>query len=131
MKTTMKTLKMVCTWMPLRSVGLAVGTALLASFAVACTQEAGSRCNPATSVYAPNGAYSHDECDNGPTYQCVQPVAAACNGEAYCCAVDPNSGNITSTEPNCLFLVSCQAPTPDAGTPDSDSPTPADAGGGG
>ncbi|HLK35794.1 MAG TPA: hypothetical protein VKU41_03505 [Polyangiaceae bacterium] len=66
--------------------------------ATGCSQVEGSRCNP---------ALSHDECDNAPAVQCVQPAAPACNGEAYCCAVDSN-GNITSTESNCQFLTRCQ-----------------------
>jgi hypothetical protein len=63
-----------------------------------CSQVEGSRCNP---------ALSHDECDNAPTVQCVQPPAPACNGEAYCCTVDSN-GNITSSDPNCQWLIQCQ-----------------------
>ena len=83
-------------------VGLAASVAALlcALVGAGCSQVEGSRCNP---------ALSHDECDNGPTVQCVSPMAAQCFGEAYCCTVD-DKGNITdATDPNCQFLIQCQA----------------------
>jgi hypothetical protein len=83
-----------------------------ASLAAGCSQAEGSRCNP---------DLSHDECDNSPTVQCVQPAASACNAEAYCCAVDAN-GNITSMEPNCQYLIMCQAESLEAGVPEASTP---------
>jgi hypothetical protein len=81
-------------------------TLVLASSACDNTAN-GDRCDP---------FLSHDECANAPTYQCVpSPSSAAattaCNGEAYCCAVDPVTGNVTSTEFNCLYVAQCIAGT--------------------
>ena len=106
METRMNTYPAVFSWIRAAMVLSAVSLpGLLLS--AGCSQVEGSRCNP---------ALSHDECDNAPSVQCVAPTAAACYGEAYCCAVDSN-GKITSTELNCQFLQQCQmAPTGDAGT---------------
>jgi hypothetical protein len=127
----MKTHTTISPWV--RSIAVVSLAALLcAVLSAGCSQAEGSRCNP---------FLSHDECDNAPNVQCVSPSAAACAGEAYCCTVDMSStpgtagayGNITdTTEPNCQFLIACQAPTPleggtsgdDGGGGEAASPTP-------
>jgi hypothetical protein len=88
---------------------LATGAALVLS--AGCSQADGSACNP---------ALSHDECDNAPSVQCVQPSAPNCYGQAYCCTVDSN-GNITDTSDNCQYLIHCQDPPAEGGTPEMDS----------
>lgn len=100
----MKTRTTVSTWV--RSTAVASLAALLGLvLSAGCSQVEGSRCNP---------ALSHDECDNAPTVQCVQPMAAACNGEAYCCTVDSTGAITDKTDTNCLFLIACsgQGSTP-------------------
>jgi hypothetical protein len=108
----------------------------------ACSQIAGSRCDP---------ALSHDECDNSPTVQCVTPAG---QGNSYCCAVttgytasagDPGvligpdgtpGGYITDTAPNCQSVptssmggYTCPLGSPYwYSTGCSDTPYPADAG---
>jgi hypothetical protein len=97
----MKNFTMVSTWMRTGIIALVLAAPCL-SLSAGCSQVEGSRCNP---------DLSHDECDNSPTVQCYQPsltMYPACNGEAYCCVLGAN-GAITSTEPNCQFLVMCQA----------------------
>jgi hypothetical protein len=89
-----------------RSVLVLIGGAAFVFFSSACDNTAnGDRCDP---------FLSHDECANAPTYQCVPSTTSAaattaCNGEAYCCAVDPVSGNVTSTEFNCIYVQQCIA----------------------
>jgi hypothetical protein len=128
METTMKAQPTVSTWVrSTAAVSLAGLLGLVLS--AGCSQVEGSRCNP---------ALSHDECDNAPTTQCVQPTAPACNGEAYCCTVDSN-GNITdTTDLNCAFLIMCQmapleggAPAVDAGSTPDATPEASESGGGG
>jgi hypothetical protein len=130
MRTTMSNFATVSTWIRYGVLSLAVAVPCV-SLSVGCSQAEGSRCNP---------ALSHDECDNAPTVQCLGPSYTeypACNSEAYCCAVDLH-GNITSMEPNCQFLIMCQASanadggtTPDADTTPETGAAPADASGDG
>jgi hypothetical protein len=113
MRTTMNNFAMIPSWIRSGLIALALALPCL-SFSTGCSQVEGSRCN---------SALSHNECDNPSTITCFAPAASACNGEAYCCALDSN-GIVTSNDPNCQFLVMCQAASLDAGT----TPTP-DAGG--
>jgi hypothetical protein len=93
----MKSRSTVAAWG--RSALVFVLALLLASILSAgCSQADGSACNP---------TLSHDECDNAPTVQCVQPSAPTCYGQAYCCTVDSN-GNITDTTDTCQYLIQCQ-----------------------
>jgi hypothetical protein len=107
MKDTMKKHMTVSNWVGPASAVL-FAAALSAAFSVGCSQAEGSACNP---------ALSHDECDNAPAIQCIQPTNPACFGQAYCCAATPKvdaHGNllgtydITSTDPNCASLAACQ-----------------------
>jgi hypothetical protein len=123
METNMKSRSTVSTWV--RSAVVApLGILIAFVLSAGCSQDEGSACNP---------ALSHDECDNAPNVQCVQPsltMYPLCYGNAYCCTTDMN-GNITDTsQPNCLWLSQCmaasvagdggmEAAAPDAGTPDT------------
>jgi hypothetical protein len=127
METNMKSRSTVSTWV--RSVTVApLGILLALVLSAGCSQDEGSACNP---------ALSHDECDNAPNVQCVQPsltMYPLCYGNSYCCTTDSN-GNITdTTQSNCLWLSQCMAASiagdgggeegaaPEAATPEAGAP---------
>jgi hypothetical protein len=96
-------------WLRLGLVAFAA-TVASAVLSVGCSQVEGSACNP---------ALSHDECDNAPSVLCVQPANPQCFGQAYCCKATLNADgtfDITSTDPNCESLVTCQSGAADAGS---------------
>jgi len=110
MNTPMKPKKYRSNWVGFGALGLSFAALSVLLSTGACSQIAGSRCNP---------ALSHDECDNSPTVQCVTPAG---QGNSYCCAVqsgyassagDPGvligpdgnpGGLITDTNPNCQSI---------------------------
>jgi hypothetical protein len=86
---------------------LLVATVLGLVLSAGCSQAEGSACNP---------ALSHNECDNDPTIQCVQPSLTMypnCFGNAYCCNATYASDGVTITAisdqdiPNCAYLWQC------------------------
>jgi hypothetical protein len=112
----MKSRSNVSTWVRSSSL-LLLATALGLVLSAGCSQAEGSACNP---------TLSHNECDNDPTIQCVQPNLAMypnCFGNAYCCNVTFASDGVTissvndTSVDNCAWIAQCIQGT--AGVPDS------------
>jgi hypothetical protein len=124
----MKSRSNVSSWV--RSCSFTLLAIVLALFLSAgCSQAEGSACNP---------ALSHNECDNDPTVQCLQPSTTMypnCFGNAYCCTVTYASDGVTiidipdkNTVPNCAYLWCCVSGTcGEGGTEDGGTDTGATA----